>query len=236
MSEFQYKPLTEPDSIRLLILQPGSFEQEIHCSLIRTTISHCDRDIVNHYIAISYVWGDPNEKRRVYVDGNPVLIGANLEAALRDIRDEVGTLRIWADALCVDQLNLEERSSQVGLMGKIYSTAQHTVIHLSHDDGQKILEAIPGNTTGNTTPWVHEELLAAAENTLMKTSWFRRVWILQELVLSKNPWLQCGTVRAKWSELCKILLNLNQRDKPLSKEMAVLEDSISFGLQDGLRK
>jgi hypothetical protein len=107
-------------------------------------------------------------------------------------------------------------------MGKIYSTAQQTIIHLSHNDGQKILEAIPGNTTGNTTSYVHEDLIATAENTLLKIPWFRRVWVFQELVLSRNPWVQCGTVRAKWSELCEILLKPNEEDKPLGKEMWVL--------------
>lgn len=39
-------------------------------------------------------------------------------------------LQIWADAVCINQNDLDERSSQVGIMGDIYTTAKTCQIWL----------------------------------------------------------------------------------------------------------
>ncbi|KAI0144958.1 heterokaryon incompatibility [Pestalotiopsis sp. NC0098] len=54
----------------------------------------------------------------------------NLHGALTDIRDASREIWIWADAVCIDQHNLDERGHQVGLMGDIYRGAGCTVIYL----------------------------------------------------------------------------------------------------------
>lgn len=33
---------------------------------------------------------------------------------------------------------------------------------------------------------------------ISKKPWFYRVWVLQELLLSRNPWVQCGLRRVAW--------------------------------------
>ena len=42
-----------------------------------------------------------------------------------------GPLQIWADAVCINQNDLEERSSQVSMMCDIYKDAQQCQIWLS---------------------------------------------------------------------------------------------------------
>jgi len=57
----------------------------------------------------------------------------NLYAALDQLQHCVAIktgLRIWVDALCIDQNNLEEKAYQIELMHKIYAQAQHVVIWL----------------------------------------------------------------------------------------------------------
>jgi hypothetical protein len=225
MTPFTYKNLTEPDSFRLILLQPAtSHEQDLQCTLEYTTISRCDREIIDHYTALSYVWGNPFQQGLIYIDETPVIITTTLDAALRDLRDRHRILRIWADALCINQSDLAERSSQVGLMGQIYSTAHHTVIHLGFNEtGEKLLEAIPSNTSG-TIPrdMPQNDLIRSAERSLLKMRWFSRVWIFQELLLSKDPWVQCGKIRARWTQLCRVLLPTNQGTR--SKELQALAD------------
>jgi hypothetical protein len=41
---------------------------------------------------------------------------------------------------------------------------------------------------------------------IVQKPWFTRVWVLQELVLSVNPWLQCGTGRIKWDVFLQHIL------------------------------
>lgn len=48
-------------------------------------------------------------------------------------------------------------------------------------------------------PELQHQTLQPILNTLIDRPWFSRVWVLQELVLSKDPWLQCGSKRVKWS-------------------------------------
>ncbi|KAI1300598.1 HET-domain-containing protein [Xylaria venustula] len=85
------------------------------------------------FVALSYVWGDPTAKREVFVDGIPVPVTANLEAALRELRYHVriqeGFL-VWADALCINQKDLDERAVQVAKMKDIYRAAWQVVIWL----------------------------------------------------------------------------------------------------------
>lgn len=40
------------------------------------------------------------------------------------------SLQIWADAVCINQQDLDERSSQVGVMGDIYKAAKDCQIWL----------------------------------------------------------------------------------------------------------
>jgi hypothetical protein len=87
------------------------------------------------YVALSYVWGDstPANLREIYVDGTPFQVTRNLEAALQELRKHYRIkqgFRIWADAVCINQNDLDERGSQVAMMRQIYLTAWHVVIWL----------------------------------------------------------------------------------------------------------
>ncbi|KAH6707740.1 heterokaryon incompatibility protein-domain-containing protein [Leptodontidium sp. MPI-SDFR-AT-0119] len=219
----KYRPLTEADSFRLLLLQPSpSHDSDLHCHVLHATLSQCDRDIIDQYTALSYVWGDPSNTGNIYVDGTLVTITATLDAALRDLRDASRVLRIWADALCIDQSNLTERASQVGLMAQIYSIAHHTVIHLGPltSAAETVLKAAPSNTSGV----VHSsyDIVRIAEENMLQAVWFTRVWVFQELVLSRDPWVQCGNLRARWTDLCNMLISSSWKQS--SNELQVLAD------------
>ncbi|OAG06602.1 heterokaryon incompatibility, partial [Paraphaeosphaeria sporulosa] len=88
------------------------------------------------YEALSYVWGTAQNPSRAYVSCSNassqgvISIGQNLDVALRHLRYETEPRRLWIDALCIDQTNLNERSSQVSIMDKVYSIATRTVAWL----------------------------------------------------------------------------------------------------------
>lgn len=48
-----------------------------------------------------------------------------------------------------------------------------------------------------------EALETLIQNHILTRSWFSRVWILQELVLSVSPWIQGGPYRIKWDAFSK---------------------------------
>ncbi|KAF4624621.1 hypothetical protein G7Y89_g13548 [Cudoniella acicularis] len=97
--------------IRLLKLEPGVRDADLHCSLV-----HKFLEGKPPYEALSYTWGDAKKRRDNFVDGYIFSITTNLEIALRYLRrsDEARTL--WVDALCINQEDLQERAQQVRKM------------------------------------------------------------------------------------------------------------------------
>jgi hypothetical protein len=131
--KFRYKPLDSPGSIRIFLLHPApASSARICCDLIDTTISACDQDLFEHYVALSYVWGSTDDLQNIYLEGHEFKITGNLSEALYNLREEKRATRLWADAICIDQQDDDERNQQVSLMGQIYSIARHTVIYLGH--------------------------------------------------------------------------------------------------------
>jgi hypothetical protein len=84
--------------------------------------------------ALSYVWGDPGVTVPIGVDGCELFVTTNLESFLRRLRSVDETRILWADAICIDQTNLAERSSQVNLMADIYRSAKKVLIWLGEED------------------------------------------------------------------------------------------------------
>ena len=196
-STFPYRPLDEPDSIRLIRLHPApSSQAEVKCSLIHSTLKIYG-DIYDDYTALSYVWGDPNDTKSIWIDGIPFPTTINLFSALRDLRHENRALLIWADAICINQIDDKEKLGQIAMMGKIYSMAEHTVIYLGP------LEA---KNTNELSSWAsadfHESRLSSGlADLVLSQTWFRRVWVFQELVFSKDPRVQLGRYRLSWNTL-----------------------------------
>jgi hypothetical protein len=218
-----YRPLKGTDAMRVLALQPtSSYSAELRGTLLETTISECDRDIIDSFTALSYVWGNPIRKNYIRVGGIVTAITASLDPALRELRDNTRVLRMWADALCIDQSNIRERNQQVSLIGYIYATARNTIIHLgpSTPEAESVLAELLFRTSitqqmSETTTRLDiasQRDLELIHEHILTRPWFRRVWVLQELVLSKDPWLQCGAIRVRWKDFCLIALDIKNEN------------------------
>jgi Heterokaryon incompatibility protein (HET) len=75
---FKYVPLPQPTSIRLVVLEQDSGEEQIRCNLISVENSNKPT-----YEALSYEWGSiPNRKRPIYINGAWYEVRKNLYDAL----------------------------------------------------------------------------------------------------------------------------------------------------------
>lgn len=118
--------------IRLLLLLPGVFNEEIECLIRHASLD--EKDL--HYETISYVWGDPSFRIPIKVDGQVVEVTKNLGDALRHLRLPDKPLTLWADAICINQKDLTEKMHQVGMMRSIYSGCAQNYIWLGCDKSE----------------------------------------------------------------------------------------------------
>ncbi|KAF4629583.1 hypothetical protein G7Y89_g8567 [Cudoniella acicularis] len=228
-NNYQYSSFTESDAIRLIVLSPSEdFEADVHCSLEHTSLSEVDYDIAYHYVALSYVWGDSKNRAIIWIDRKSLNITASLESALRHIRHKDKTIRLWADAVCINQEDIEERNQQVSQMGAIYKAAAHTVIFL----GQSTPESDQVFRTSVVTSRFTDEslqdtsVIESIYHDVLARPWFTRVWILQELVFSVNAWVQCGLIRIKWSDFLREVHLCMSQKKDLENAKYILLDGM----------
>lgn len=81
-------------AFRIMELLPGQGKEAIRCRM-----KIADWDDYPVYEAISYAWGDPNDKAPVDVDGRTVEVTKNLYSCLLHLRRSNRSRLLWADAL-----------------------------------------------------------------------------------------------------------------------------------------
>lgn len=131
--KYDYQPL-EPGYIRVLDLlsQPG---QRLRCRL-----RHVAFDTQPEYVALSYVWGDPEQPFSIEVAGDQddsiagfVPLTTNVQHALENLRDCERfrhSRTFWIDQICIDQTHNDEKNHQVARMMHIYKKASEVVTYL----------------------------------------------------------------------------------------------------------
>lgn len=139
-SQSYYQPLDPSKSeIRLLEIVETPSDASSHTTCKFSTVSLDDKP---QFAALSYVWGDPNDTESVVVNDVEVTVTASLSNALKHVKKHwhslgrpLANFRLWADAICINQDDPKEKSSQVQLMRTIYSSADVVFAWLSSDDG-----------------------------------------------------------------------------------------------------
>ncbi|KAI0110938.1 HET-domain-containing protein, partial [Nemania sp. FL0031] len=125
---------------------------------VRISLREVDLSRRPRYRCLSYTWGDPldrslsssndsllmSSERDKYVkneeDGSVIRVTENLLDALHQIsriqesKAEGQVSSWWIDAICIDQEDAEERSSQVSVMDIIYQRAVGVLIWLGKED------------------------------------------------------------------------------------------------------
>ncbi|CAM6006627.1 unnamed protein product [Sphagnum balticum] len=128
-------------------------------------------------------------------------------------------LRLWADAICINQSDVEDRNQQVQIMGLVYSLAQHTVIFPGVFDTEtaSVMQHIASRKVANSQDrtGLSDEMKRIVKSNILTHPWFIREWILQELVLSRYLWLQCGTHRVRWERFTDSVLCYLKSGEPL---------------------
>ncbi|KAK3372583.1 heterokaryon incompatibility protein-domain-containing protein [Podospora didyma] len=192
------------NELRLLCLPAvDSYDAPLHLHLEVYDFNDCPE-----YETVSYTWagedGDGALRRPVYIgDHWDVLLQTqNCWDMLCFMRPWRGTRMLWVDAICIDQANDVERSSQVANMGKIYSACTSVVVYLGpdiavpiqhrkHPRRHRLHELESDEVVPHFAQKPSCEVSLAG---ILKRRYFSRVWVIQELLLSQHMVMRVGDV------------------------------------------
>ena len=188
MELYRYTRLKEPGeglvNFRLLTLFRGAFDDDIYVGVderslkLPGTPQSQEPDIDVKWFALSYTWGDLQDRSKVIVRSAGTSIDAdgpvagksyisatkNLTEALRHIRCDNAERFLWVDAICIDQGDdseaLRERAWQVQSMHHIYAQATGVIIWLGGeaDDSTYALESLHKLGSSIQVDWKTSEI------------------------------------------------------------------------------
>ena len=241
---FKYDPLPESGSFRLIKeITSDATGSHLSCVLESFSLDECPS-----YRCLSYTWGpalisDAESGERTDTTMFELTVRAEEAVGVLSIHENLfdalcqlsssslgSTLYMWIDAICIDQDNLKERSSQVSMMGTIYSGAENVVVWLGKD-----------MTDFSNFAWFHSDALASeylqgshADSIIKRTKvkapifqlgegfepgllakwhsycsffeqrrWFKRAWVVQEIALARPRAIEvwCGNERLSWTNM-----------------------------------
>jgi hypothetical protein len=225
MEAYNYEPLPGPDYIRLVhILSRDERER----SSSRFCLEIIALSSEPKYVAMSYCWGEKMGRILVECGGSIVRVTPNLKSFFDEIDpdwDDDELNLFWIDAICINQRDIAERNSQVGMMRDIYSSAVSVMVWLGpatpqSDMGVDMVQTLlrakeTQGKFGDTPDFLismdhgHRKRLGLSiqgsevyefYTSLFQRSWFERIWIVQEVAVSRHCFLLCGSKGCDWSD------------------------------------
>lgn len=219
---YKYKPLAD-GQIRILTLHPGDLSDPI----TKARINHFDLNTKPDYNALSYQWESPELSQKIQITEAGEACDCHLDIttslyiALLNLRRDKDMLCLWADAICINQNDTNERNKQVLHMGEIYRSATEVIIYVGPETKQiqlgvdlaiQLLDHITTYETSNEFALDHEfshsmdnrlielgfpvanDSAWAALRFIIHLGWTKRAWMFQEAALNSNTSIRCGMV------------------------------------------
>jgi len=217
---YAFTPPMEPNTqIRLLKLDT----RLPFCNVSGELIS-CDISDVPKYHAISYTWEHgPNNQRTVLINGMGFQVRQNVYDILQRCSSYFEPQLIWLDSICINQAKQEdptiasEKAAQVCMMQEIYSKAAHVLVCLGNGTaylsinlmfelhmvgqfmGDAYLTQHVGGFHGRQKTDLYLRTRIKALHELLQHPWFRRVWVVQEVVAAKEVTVCYGQQLIPWT-------------------------------------
>ncbi|RMJ06924.1 hypothetical protein CDV36_013477 [Fusarium kuroshium] len=153
--KFEYRDQIQADKIRLIRFTKDPVCDPNISDLVLSLETHTIGPTCPSYVALSYTWGPPKlaafltrnqysdlEKKVLWIDQCRFEVMPNLYDALAHLRElyPPDTL-FWADAICINQEDLDEKLQQIRIMDLVYGGATKTVVWLgkkTHDTARAV--------------------------------------------------------------------------------------------------
>ncbi|GMG06298.1 unnamed protein product [Aspergillus oryzae] len=211
---YVWKPLKEPArQIRLLHLLPGTGIEDLRGDLMIAAIT----DRVK-YDAISYTWGSALQPFTLHTTEGNIPITTSLYVALMRMRKHKEAIWLWVDAVCINQKDDIEKAAQISMMPDIFRSATRVYAWIGEEeDGsseaiqtikqiakQRLEPTMPSANRYQDIPPLGRTFWNNLGR-LLERKWFRRIWIVQEIVLARDIMVLCGKESVPWGQFCDMV-------------------------------
>ena len=220
---YEYRPLKEARHIRILQFSRRQGSDYLVCDLIPVSL-----DDAPEFFAVSYCWGMAQEQSGLVISGNNHISISNVvKRMLQRLIGSRDSMALWIDAICINQADNVEKSTQVSMMGDIYSTATGVLAWLGDCDDENIIVqwmsrvyAEPSTEhakiglaiLGSLNKIKLQRALSAEEQTVLRMlnmPWFSRTWVIQEACLARSLMFQYGRCSFSWPFLLGVLSSVS---------------------------
>lgn len=215
--QYRFRPLRISTTIRLIRICPEKINDHIACR-----IYHVDeeRQETIKYHALSYVWGNSERPKYIYLRDQGKWYRFQLHESLWQFLDNAWQRGMfdqyyWTDYLCIDQSAHTERSHQVQRMHIIYRNAALVItwLQLREQEERGLLEFIDTAdriSTGKIRWFSWIELLAQYDLRqvalkVITNPYWGRIWIVQEVVVAKEVCVYTKRISISLNRLNDIL-------------------------------
>lgn len=237
--------------IRLISISPGTKESSLFGEII--TVSFANKV---EYLALSYAWQGLDTTHALHTTQGQIAITPSLYSALRQIRHLKNSIVIWADAVCINQSDNAEKSHQVSIMARIYREAMRVIVylgdeasesqtgfHLIHvlsdfcecqDSSQSTQTIRPKDFQSHGLPDVEDKNWEAIR-AILRRPWFRRVWIIQELLLGRDVTISCGDSAMPWKIFSEAIVKWNKHNTGTMDHGSGYDRGLNQSTADGFK-
>jgi hypothetical protein len=161
------------------------------------------------------------ERQHVIIcNSQKIRVGENLYEFLRQLRrDQEPYTQYWIDAICINQQDVEEKSQQILLMPKVYTSASRVLAWLGPcpkilDDPRIMSGAMKDSWTEFSDNSWQTILPSLACWYLLWRLYFTRVWIVQEMLLAKQLDFLIGPYQLSQDEIQEVFEPLTRSVPP----------------------
>ncbi|KAK3110602.1 hypothetical protein LTR53_014925 [Teratosphaeriaceae sp. CCFEE 6253] len=176
----------------------------------------------------------------IYVNGRAFATRSNLWHFLDLERSKCSTAYYWIDAICIDQSKYEERNHQRAQAATVYVWLGPSAN--SSDQAMDCLaefhHTVPGSDRAKQKTWSDAQGRALLD--LCQLSYWRRMWIVQEINLAEKILVCCGRKAIAWQsfEIVSRLLDhtlprLEMGDPLLTPHATAVRTSDAMQVVDG---
>lgn len=141
-TDFSYDsvPITATEIRVFNILPEIAFQASGPIRIKLTTISIHN---LPEFKSLSYPWGDVGSEAhsplKIVCNGKYLQITKSLESALRVLRTSYEEFPLWADQICINQRDSNEKSVQICHMATIFSRSARTIAWLGEGESLNII-------------------------------------------------------------------------------------------------